>query len=118
MITKEQNERLTQTGPDTPGGKMLRMYWHAIGTLQDLEADPVRPVRVLGEDLVVAPANIGPRSTPDYEANLGSQPADSFLRNLHPDLKADYILANPTQWEIDRENPSALKPEPADAWHH
>ena len=31
----------------------------------------------------------------DIEANLGSQPADSFLRNLHPDLKADYILANP-----------------------
>lgn len=29
------------------------------------------------------------------EANLGSQPADSFLRDLHPDLKADYILANP-----------------------
>ena len=29
------------------------------------------------------------------EANLGSQPADVFLRNLHPDLKADYILANP-----------------------
>ena len=29
------------------------------------------------------------------EANLGSHPADSFLRNLHPDLKADYILANP-----------------------
>ena len=29
------------------------------------------------------------------EANLGPHPADSFLRNLHPDLKADYILANP-----------------------
>ena len=29
------------------------------------------------------------------EANLGSQPADTFLRNLHPDLKADFILANP-----------------------
>ncbi len=29
------------------------------------------------------------------EANLGAQPADSFLRNLHLDLKADYILANP-----------------------
>ena len=29
------------------------------------------------------------------EANLGFHPADSFLRNLHPDLKADYILANP-----------------------
>ncbi|MFM0134316.1 type I restriction-modification system subunit M [Paraburkholderia sediminicola] len=29
------------------------------------------------------------------EANLGLQPADTFLRDLHPDLKADYILANP-----------------------
>ncbi|WP_024906120.1 type I restriction-modification system subunit M [Robbsia andropogonis] len=29
------------------------------------------------------------------EANLGSQPADTFLRDLHPDLKADYILSNP-----------------------
>ena len=29
------------------------------------------------------------------EANLGSQPADSFLRSIHPDLRADYILANP-----------------------
>jgi type I restriction enzyme M protein len=29
------------------------------------------------------------------EANLGPQPADTFLRDLHPDLKADYILANP-----------------------
>lgn len=29
------------------------------------------------------------------EANLGEQPADSFMRDLHPDVKADYILANP-----------------------
>lgn len=29
------------------------------------------------------------------EARLGDQAADSFTRDLHPDLKADYILANP-----------------------
>jgi type I restriction enzyme M protein len=29
------------------------------------------------------------------EANLGPEHADTFHRNLHPDLKADYILANP-----------------------
>ena len=28
-------------------------------------------------------------------ANLGQENADSFHRDLHPDLKADYILANP-----------------------
>jgi len=29
------------------------------------------------------------------EANLGTEAADSFHRDLHPDLKADYVLANP-----------------------
>lgn len=29
------------------------------------------------------------------EANLGKEPADSFHRDLHPDLKADCIIANP-----------------------
>lgn len=29
------------------------------------------------------------------EAHLGIQPADTFLHDLHPDLRADYILANP-----------------------
>ena len=29
------------------------------------------------------------------DANLGQENADSFHRDLHPDLKADYILANP-----------------------
>ena len=29
------------------------------------------------------------------ENNLGKEPADSFHRDLHPDLKADYVLANP-----------------------
>jgi len=29
------------------------------------------------------------------DANLGPEPADSFHRDLHPDLKADFVLANP-----------------------
>ena len=29
------------------------------------------------------------------EGNLGAEHADSFHRDLHPDLKADYVLANP-----------------------
>lgn len=53
MITKELNQRLTQTGPDTPMGKMLRMYWHAVGTRIELEKEPVQPVRLLGEDLTL-----------------------------------------------------------------
>lgn len=29
------------------------------------------------------------------EADLGPEPSDSFLRDLHPDLRADFVLANP-----------------------
>jgi type I restriction enzyme M protein len=40
------------------------------------------------------------------EGNLGSEPSDSFHRDLHKDLKADYILANPpfndSDWGGDR----------------
>jgi 5,5'-dehydrodivanillate O-demethylase len=51
MITQEENERLTQVGPGTPMGNLLRRYWHPVGTLADLDQDPVRPVRLLGENL-------------------------------------------------------------------
>ncbi|MGH8354630.1 MAG: SAM-dependent methyltransferase, partial [Pseudomonas sp.] len=30
-----------------------------------------------------------------FEGNLGKEPADSFVRNQHPDLRADFVLANP-----------------------
>ena len=29
------------------------------------------------------------------EADLGQEAADTFHKDLHPDLRADYILANP-----------------------
>ena len=42
----------------------------------------------------------------NIEGNLGQEPADSFHRDLHKDLKADYILANPpfnmSDWGGDR----------------
>ena len=30
-----------------------------------------------------------------YGFNLGKEPADTFTQDEHPDLKADYILADP-----------------------
>jgi type I restriction enzyme M protein len=40
------------------------------------------------------------------EGNLGPEPSDSFHRDLHKDLKADYVLANPpfndSDWGGDR----------------
>ena len=40
------------------------------------------------------------------EGDLGDEPADSFHRDLHKDLKADYVLADPpfnmSEWGGDR----------------
>src|SRR5437870_2494220 len=53
MLTKEENERLTHVGAATPMGTLLRRYWHPIAATKDLDVDPVQPVRLLGEDLVL-----------------------------------------------------------------
>jgi 5,5'-dehydrodivanillate O-demethylase len=53
VLTQETNERLTRVGPGTPMGELLRRYWHPVGTIQDLETEPVQPVRLLGEDLTL-----------------------------------------------------------------
>ena len=53
MLTQEENETLTRVGPDTPMGNLLRRYWHPVAAVAELEERPTRPVRLLGEDLVV-----------------------------------------------------------------
>jgi 5,5'-dehydrodivanillate O-demethylase oxygenase subunit len=53
MLTKEANERLTQTGPGTPMGNLLRRYWFPISTVQELDVEPVQPVRLLCENLTL-----------------------------------------------------------------
>jgi 5,5'-dehydrodivanillate O-demethylase len=53
MMTKEENDRLTQIGPGTPAGELLRRYWHPIAASADLLREPVVPVRILGENLVL-----------------------------------------------------------------
>ena len=53
MMTESENERLTRVGPGTPMGELLRRYWHPVATAVDLDTDPVRRVRLLGENLTL-----------------------------------------------------------------
>jgi phthalate 4,5-dioxygenase len=46
MLRKEQNDLLTQTGPDTPMGKMFRSYWLPALLAEELPEDDCPPVRV------------------------------------------------------------------------
>ena len=53
MLTPEQNETLTRVGPGTPGGELMRRYWHPIYTVAQLRDNPVAKVRILCEDLIL-----------------------------------------------------------------
>ncbi len=54
MLTKEQNDLLTQTGPGTPCGEFLRSYWQPIAAAEEMPpgGDPL-PIRIMSEDLVL-----------------------------------------------------------------
>ena len=53
MLTVEQNERLTQVGPGTPMGTLLRRYWMPLATIGEMRDRWTKQVRIMGEDLVL-----------------------------------------------------------------
>lgn len=53
MLTPKENERLTQTGPGTPCGELLRRYWQPVALSRELKPFNPLPVKLLGEDLVL-----------------------------------------------------------------
>ena len=54
MTTRDENALLTQTGPRTPGGELMRRYWHPIALSTELpEGGAPQPIRLFSEDLVL-----------------------------------------------------------------
>lgn len=53
MLSAERNRLATRTGPDTPCGRLMRRYWQPAALIEELDGPrPVKPVRLLGENLV------------------------------------------------------------------
>ncbi len=50
--SQHPNELLTQVGPGTPLGELMRRYWHPVGLSGQLRDLP-KKVRILGEDLIL-----------------------------------------------------------------
>lgn len=52
MLSPDRNRMLTQVGPGTPMGELLRRYWMPFAGASELETRRTKAVRLLGEDLV------------------------------------------------------------------
>jgi phthalate 4,5-dioxygenase len=54
MISAEENRLLTQTGPKTPAGELLRRYWQPVALSAELPpGGQPQTVRIMGEELVL-----------------------------------------------------------------
>ena len=51
--TRDRWAALTQTGAGTPMGELLRRYWWPIAGASELAEPGTKPVRLMGEDLVL-----------------------------------------------------------------
>jgi len=52
MLSESENRLMTQVGPGTPGGEMLRRYWWPIAFSDHVKDRPMK-VRLLGQDFVL-----------------------------------------------------------------
>ncbi|MGH7834864.1 MAG: Rieske 2Fe-2S domain-containing protein [Candidatus Binatia bacterium] len=53
MLSREENQLLTQTGPGTPCGEFIRRYWQPVALAEELESQAPAKVNILGEELVL-----------------------------------------------------------------
>src|SRR5712692_8999444 len=54
MLSKEENDLVTQVGPGTPCGELMRRYWQPVALSEELlPGGAPLPVRLLGEELVL-----------------------------------------------------------------
>jgi phthalate 4,5-dioxygenase len=54
MLSPDDNDLLTHAAKGTPGGELLRRYWQPVALEEELpRGAPPKPVRVMGEDLVL-----------------------------------------------------------------
>src|SRR5262252_7219501 len=54
MMSQEQNDLITRIGPKDPCGRLMRSYWQPAALVDEFQGErPVRPVKLLGENLVL-----------------------------------------------------------------
>lgn len=54
MLKREDNEKVTRTGPGTPLGGLMRSFWQPAALVSEMPAQrPVKAIRLFSEDLVL-----------------------------------------------------------------
>ncbi|HEY5280892.1 MAG TPA: aromatic ring-hydroxylating dioxygenase subunit alpha, partial [Pseudolabrys sp.] len=47
MLSQEQNDFITRTGPGSPAGDLMRRYWQPAALVEELAGNrPIKPIRL------------------------------------------------------------------------
>ena len=98
MLTTEENDLLTQTGPETPMGQYFRRFWQPVLLSEELpepDGDPVQ-VSVLGEELVAFRDTEGKSDWSNRSAPIAVQLF--FGRNGNAVFAAFITVGSSTLW--------------------
>lgn len=53
MLSAEKNKLLTEIEPGAAMGDLLRRYWHPVAGVSEFDSQPIKAIRLFGEDLVL-----------------------------------------------------------------
>jgi 5,5'-dehydrodivanillate O-demethylase len=53
MLSEAENQKLMETGAGTLMGELLRRYWMPVAAVAELDDNPTKQIRLMGEDLVI-----------------------------------------------------------------
>jgi 5,5'-dehydrodivanillate O-demethylase len=117
MLTRAENEILTRVGPGTPAGELLRRYWHPVLVAGELTAEePIKPVRILGENLVVFRMPPGPGETEPRYGLMEEQCQHRFASLAYGRVDCAGIRCPYHGWKYDAAGRCIEQPaEPADS---
>src|SRR5207247_944304 len=107
MASREDNELLTRVGPGTGMGELIRRYWQPAALAEELPIGGAPlPVRLLGEDLGLILAFMGPGEPPLVPAHefLMAPDAHRFATKLFQEC--NYLQGN--EGNIDQAHVSFL----------
>lgn len=108
MLSRKQNQMLTEVTPGTPMGRLLRRYWQPIAAAAELDNAWTKRVRLLGEDLVLFRDRQGRRG---------------LIAEQCPHRRASFAYGIPTEngircpyhgWEYNREGKCLNQPNERD----
>lgn len=104
MLSAEKNQLLTQVGPGTPMGNLLRQYWMPVAGVSEFDEQPIKPLRLLGEDLVLYRDGSGKFGL--VERQCAHRRADL----AYGMIEADGIRCNYHGWQFNHEGQCVAQP--------